>query len=101
MWHVRHTGAVGMMSVASMFGCASTGESGSQDKVTANVGVYSPDRSWGEDVAGGVPQLQVQAVGFGAGGRLDELAADQRSSLLHRGRRFHVVERAQLEQVLT
>src|SRR5688572_33142947 len=100
MLHVRHAAAVAMMSVASMMGCASTGEAGSQDKATANVGVYSPAPSGMEKVAVGVPQFKVQAVGFGSSGRLDELAADQMSSLLHQSRRFEVVERAQLEQLL-
>ena len=100
MLHVRHAAAVAMVSVASMLGCASTGESGSADKVTANVGVYSPAPSGLEKVAVGVPQFKVQAVGFGASGRLDELAADQMSSLLHQSRRFDVIERAQLEQLL-
>ena len=100
MSHVRHVSVVAVLTVASMLGCASTGESGSQDKVTANVGVYSPAPSGMEKVAVGVPQFQVQAVGFGSSGRLNELAADQMSSLLHQSRRFDVIERAQLEQLL-
>ena len=100
MSHVRQAAAVAVLSVASMLGCASTGESGSQDKATANVGVYTPAPSGVEKVAVGVPQFKVQAVGFGSSGRLDELAADQMSSLLHQSRRFDVIERAQLEQLL-
>jgi len=42
----------------------------------------------------------VQTSGFSTGGNLDELAADQMSSLLHQSRRFDVIERAQLEQLL-
>jgi curli biogenesis system outer membrane secretion channel CsgG len=81
-------------------GCASTKESAAEDTVTKNVGVYPPPPSGLEKVAVGVPQFKVQSVGFGGGSRLDELAADQMSSLLHQSRRFDVIERAQLEQLL-
>jgi curli biogenesis system outer membrane secretion channel CsgG len=100
MLKVQQAAAGALVVVASLLGCASTGESGSQDKVTQNVGVYSPPPSGLEKATVGVPQFRVQAVGFGAGGKLDELAADQMSSLLHQSRRFDVIERAQLEQIL-
>ena len=90
--------AIGLVAVLA--GCAHTSEGGEQDKVTQNVGVYPPPPSGLEKVAVGVPQFKVQSVGFGGGSKLDELAADQMSSLLHQSRRFDVIERAQLEQLL-
>jgi curli biogenesis system outer membrane secretion channel CsgG len=86
--------------VITLVGCASTKEGAAEDTVTKNVGVYPPPPSGLEKVAVGVPQFKVQAIGFGGGSKLDELAADQMSSLLHQSRRFDVIERAQLEQLL-
>jgi curli biogenesis system outer membrane secretion channel CsgG len=81
-------------------GCANTKEGAEADTVTKNVGVYSPPPSGLQKVAVGVPQFKVESIGFGSGSRLDEKAADQMSSLLHQCRRFDVIERAQLEQLL-
>lgn len=101
MISVRRVAAAALLGVASLVGCTSSGESGSADKVTANVGVYSPPPAGLEKPTVGVPQFQVQSQGFGGGGsQLEEMAADQMSSLLHQSRRFDVVERAQLEQLL-
>ncbi len=100
MFTLRIAAATALLGAAALVGCASTGESGSADTVTKNVGVYSPPPSNLAKATVGVPQFKVQSVGFGAGGRLDELAADQMSSLLHQSRRFDVIERAQLEQLL-
>jgi curli biogenesis system outer membrane secretion channel CsgG len=100
MLKVKRAAAGALVVAASMIGCASTGEGASGDKVTANVGVYTPPPPSVQKVAVGVPQFKVQTSGFSTGGNLDELAADQMSSLLHQSRRFDVIERAQLEQLL-
>lgn len=101
MLSLRSAAVAALFGVISLAGCTSSGESGSQDQVTANVGVYSPPPSGIEKATIGVPQFKVQSQGFGGGGsQLEELAADQMSSLLHQSRRFDVIERAQLEQLL-
>jgi curli biogenesis system outer membrane secretion channel CsgG len=95
--------AVGLGSalVAPLGGCASSGESAQQDTVTKNVGRYSPPPPNIVKRRVGVPQFSVKGQGFGGSQHdLDELAADQMSSLLHQSRRFEVIERAQLEQLL-
>jgi len=83
--------------------CAGTKDSAAQDKITKNVGKYSDPPSNIEKATVGVPQFQVQTTGGSFGGSqhdLDGLAADQMSSLLHQTKRFNVIERAQLEQLL-
>jgi curli biogenesis system outer membrane secretion channel CsgG len=83
--------------------CAGTKDSAAQDQITRNVGKYSDPPSNIEKATVGVPQFQVQTAGASFGGNqhdLDGLAADQMSSLLHQTKRFNVVERAQLEQLL-
>jgi curli biogenesis system outer membrane secretion channel CsgG/ribosomal protein L40E len=84
-------------------GCASTGESASRDKLTADVGRYQPPPSaLGDDKPTvGVPQFTVQnASGAKSVHNLDSLAADQMSTLLHLTGRFDVIERAQIEKIL-
>jgi curli biogenesis system outer membrane secretion channel CsgG len=82
-------------------GCASSSESAEQDKVTQNVGRYTPPPPNIVKRKVGVPQFKVQAYGLGGSEHdLDGLAADQMTSLLHQSRRFDVIERAQLEQLL-
>lgn len=92
--------AIALLSGAG--GCASTGETARTDPVTAQVGNYSPPPQNIQKARVGVPQFQVQSLGgWGTGGSdLDRLAADQMSSVLHQSRRFDVIERAQLEQLL-
>lgn len=78
--------------------CASTSESAQRDPLTANVGVYSAPPAGIERPRVGVPRFMV--TGEGGGASLDELAADQLTTLAFQSDRFDVIERAQLEQLL-
>lgn len=92
----------GLLSFA--YGCASTGESASRDKLTANVGNYAPAPSGLNEENRprvGVPPFKVQTGGgIKATNNLPQLAADQMTTLLARSNRFDVIERAQIEQLL-
>jgi len=91
----------GVALLAPQGGCSSSGESAQADTVTKNVGRYSAPPPDIIKRRVGVPQFSVKGQGFGGNPHdLDELAADQMSSLLHQSRRFDVIERAQLEQLL-
>jgi len=85
-------------------GCASVGESGSSDDVTAHVGKYAPPPSGVEQPRVGVPPFSIGTSGgynfdF-ARDDLEDIAADQMTTLLYRSDRFKVIERAQLQQLL-
>jgi curli biogenesis system outer membrane secretion channel CsgG len=95
---------VGSLSVAvASFstGCASSSESASADTLTAHVGKYDPPPK-------GAPQPRVAVwpfnvttgQGFTAGKDLNDLAADQMTTLLDQSDRFAVIERAQLGVLL-
>ncbi|MEX0745809.1 MAG: CsgG/HfaB family protein, partial [Phycisphaeraceae bacterium] len=84
-------------------GCASTGETGTRDAVTENVGNYSAPPGGVEKPRVGVPPFAVETEGSGfsfSGRDLEGVAADQMTTLLFRTDRFSVIERAQLEQLL-
>ncbi|MEX1017673.1 MAG: CsgG/HfaB family protein [Phycisphaeraceae bacterium] len=84
-------------------GCATTGESGARDQVTANVGNYPMGPSGVDRPRVGVPPFSVETEqrGFSVSEHeLDDLAADQMTTLLFRADRFSVIERAQLDQLL-
>jgi curli biogenesis system outer membrane secretion channel CsgG len=84
------------------YGCSSTGESASRDKLTANVGKYDPPPSThGERPRVGVPQFKVQTNGgIKNTNNLKSIAADQMTTLLDQTGRFDMIERAQVEQLL-
>jgi curli biogenesis system outer membrane secretion channel CsgG len=82
-------------------GCASSSESASQDTLTENVGKYPPAPEGVNKPRVGVPPFKVQATGsFGSGSDLDDLAADQMTTLLDQSDRFKVIERTQLQKLL-
>lgn len=82
-------------------GCASSSESASRDTLTENVGKYPPPPTGVVKPRVGVPPFKVQASGsFGSGGSLDDLAADQMTTLLDQSDRFKVIERTQLQKLL-
>ena len=82
-------------------GCASSSESAGGDTLTSNVGKYDPPPSGAARPRVGVPPFSVQAgQGFSGGGDLNELAADQMTTLLDNSERFSVIERAQLQKLL-
>ncbi len=99
--------SAGLVAGALSFGaigCAKTGESAGRDTLTKDVGNYASPPGSLQPVRVGVPTFTVtddKAAGFG--GNKDELgriAADQLTTLAHKTRRFEVVERAQLQQLL-
>lgn len=83
------------------YGCAKTGESASRDKLTANVGKYdpAPSQASGERPRVGVPPFKVDKNASKVH-NLDQLAADQLTTLIDQTERFDVIERAQIEQLL-
>lgn len=84
-------------------GCSSTGESAQRDQVTANAGVYPPPPAGVEKLRVGVPAFQstTDIAGYSVtGNELDLMAADQLSTLMHKTRRFSVIERSQLDKLL-
>jgi curli biogenesis system outer membrane secretion channel CsgG len=82
-------------------GCASTGESAKKDKLTSDVGRYTPppQQSSGERPRVGVPPFKVEKNQTKIH-NIDSLAADQLTTLIDQTDRFDVVERAQLEQLI-
>lgn len=92
--------AIGALSLWGT-GCASSSESAGGDTLTSHVGKYDPPPSGAAKPRVGVPPFSVQAgQGFGGGGDLNELAADQMTTLLDNSERFSVIERAQLQKLL-
>ena len=86
-------------------GCAGTKDTASADKLTENVGRYSPPPSINDEDKPkvGVPTFVIQSVPGQFSGNKTELAqnaADQMTTLLVESGRFNVVERAQIEQLL-
>lgn len=84
-------------------GCANTGETASRDKLTADVGNYPPPPASNPTPRAAVPPfLEVSAPGNFSGDKMElsRAAADQLSTLMNETRRFEMVERAQLQQLL-
>jgi curli biogenesis system outer membrane secretion channel CsgG len=95
----------GLMSlaVAAGFGsgCASSKESAGRDTLTENVGRYDAPPSGVAKPRVGVPPFNVKTgQGFGGGNDLNDLAADQMTTLLDASERFSVIERTQLTKLL-
>jgi curli biogenesis system outer membrane secretion channel CsgG len=90
------------VAAVSIGGCASTGESaGSDKKLMAHVADYPPAPSGAMRPRVGVPSFRVTtAGGFGGGSDLNDLAADEMVTLLHKSSRFDVIERSQLQKLL-
>ena len=87
-------------------GCASTGESAGVDALVADVGQYPAPPSAVVRPKLGVPPMQVSGSGnaFGfdvsSSEQIEENAADQLTTLWQKSRRFRMIERAQLNQLL-
>jgi len=91
----------GLLSLGT--GCANTGESANRDQLTANVGNYPPPPSSAPTPRAAVPPfLEVSAPGNFSGDKqeLGRIAADQLTTLVDQTRRFEMVERAQVQQLL-
>ena len=84
-------------------GCAKTGESANRDQLTANVGIYPPPPGSNPVLRAAVPPfLEVTAPGNFSGDKqqLARIAGDQLTTLLDQTRRFEMVERTQVQQLL-
>lgn len=89
--------------LAAGVGCANTGESANRDTLTANVGIYPPPPTGNPTPRGAVPPfLEVTTPGSFKGDKqqLAAVAADQLTTLFDQSRRFEMVERAQVQQLL-
>jgi len=78
--------------------CTFSEESKSQNRMANDVGVYPPPAGPIVRVRLGVPPFEVK--GQSGGAELNELAADQLTTLMTKTRRFVVIERAQLDQLV-
>ncbi len=98
---VRWSAGAVLGLLAAVVGCSSSSESAERDKLTANVGVYSPPpaAAAGPKPRVGVPPFNVSTA-QGAAPDLNDLAADQMTTLLDQTGRFDVIERAQMKQLL-
>jgi curli biogenesis system outer membrane secretion channel CsgG len=102
-YHILSVGLVAGGLSAGVVGCAKTGESAGRDTLTQNVGNYPSPPSNAPTPRLGVPTFTVEGQPAGFGGNKEELgriAADQLTTLAHKTRRFEVIERAQLQQLL-
>ncbi len=101
--HARFVGAAGVAAVVAVLapglsGCATSSESASKQQLTANVGRYDAPPAGITPPRTGVPPFE--SAGKGSGKELNEVAADQLTTLAVNCERFDVIERAQLEQLL-
>ena len=96
-------GMVLLFAALAVNGCASTGETGARDALTEHVGRYDPAPPGIERPRVGIPPFSMDAprgrFDFRTQ-RLDDIAADQMSTLLLATDRFRVIERTQLDQLL-
>jgi curli biogenesis system outer membrane secretion channel CsgG len=86
-----------------LVGCSSTStESANRDKLTEHVGVYPPGPSISQRPRVGVPSFSVKgdAVRGSSADALNDIAADQATTLLTNSDRFMMIERTQLEKLL-
>ena len=82
-------------------GCASSKESAGRDTLTENVGRYEAPPTNVARPRVGVPPFNVKTgAGFSGGNDLNDLAADQMTTLLDASERFSVIERTQLTKLL-
>jgi curli biogenesis system outer membrane secretion channel CsgG len=84
--------------LASIAGCATSSESASKQQLTAHVGRYDAPPGGLIRPRTGIPPFE--SVGRGATEQLNEVAADQLTTLATNSDRFDVIERAQLNQLL-
>ena len=94
---------MGTLLILSLLGCATVGERAGRDPVTSRVGVYDPPPPGAQRVRVGVPPFAMEQPRgpFGFQPReMENMAADQITTLLYQTRRFDVIERTQLNQLL-
>lgn len=93
--------ALGACCLAALLGlsaCASDSETVSRDNLTAHVGVYDPPPPGQSRARLGVPPFDTSGADFAK--NMENVAADQASSLMLNTDRFTVIERTQLQQLL-
>jgi curli biogenesis system outer membrane secretion channel CsgG len=92
-------GVVAVVVVAvGIEGCATSSESASKQQLTAHVGRYDAPPAGLIRPRTGVPAFE--SVGRGSTAELNDVAADQLTTLATNSERFDVIERAQLTQLL-
>lgn len=93
----------GIISLAGLMACSTTGRVAQRDQLSERVGDYSPPPSGLQRKRVGVPPFTTETdlMGYSVtGNEMSQMASDQMSTLLFRTRRFDVIERAQLNQLL-
>lgn len=98
---VAVVGSLSLAVAGFSTGCATSGESGKADALTANVGKYPPPPPTAVKPRVGIPSFKVTTgQGFSNSGDLNGLAADQATTLLHYSNRFEVIERNKLDKMI-
>ncbi len=97
---LRLIALVGLTAGSAMVStsCQSTSESAGAQALAVNVGIYPPPAPGIPILRVGVPPME---MGSSSSKGMEELAADQLSTLLVRTDRFDVIERNQLDKLLT
>lgn len=89
---------VAVFGLLALSGCATSSETAERDQLTAQVGVYPPPPPGMVKPRVGVPNFSIS--GEGSSKKLEEFAAAQLSTLAFQTRRFDVIERDQLDQLV-
>lgn len=93
-----------VLSILASIGCTSSSEKAERDTMTKDVGEYSPPPSGLVKKRVGIPPFKVDSKvsssDFGTKEDIGRDAADQLNTLWYKSKRFDVIERTQLEQLL-
>lgn len=92
------TGLVGALALVALGGCVTSSETAGAQTLTAHVGQYGAAPGGIDRPRVGVPPFKTS--GSGSSAKMDELAAEQLTTLLVNSDRFEVIERSQLDQLL-
>jgi len=88
------------VGLALFVGCSESKESASKDTMTSDVGNYPPAPAGITKPRVGVPPFAVTQANGQSSDELDGLAADEMTTLMDATDRFHMVERAQLQELI-
>lgn len=83
----------------ALSGCASSSSTAAPDQITPHVGVYPPPPPGMVKPRCGVPNFKI--IGEGGSRKLEEFAGAQLGTLAYQTKRFDMIERDQLDQLLT
>lgn len=86
------------VAALALGGCATSSESAGKQQLTSHVGRYDAPPAGIDKPRVGVPPFT--STGTGSSKELNEVAADQLTTLAVNSERFDVIERAQLDQLL-